>query len=93
MIGSGKAKTISNDLAREWCEIKVIGQILPLLDLLERVSSVSDRFPLLWKLVSIAGTLPTTASYEKGISVTNMVKAALGHHCSQAALIIQWRST
>jgi hypothetical protein len=62
--------------------------MLPLLDPLDRVASLSDTFPLMRKLISVA-TLPTTVSCEEGFSVMNMVKPALGHHCRQAALMIQ----
>jgi hypothetical protein len=90
MIDSGKGKKILNDLAREWHEFKVIEHILPLRDLLERASSMSCRLTLLGMLVSVVTILPTKAAYEKGFSDMNMVKAASGHHCRQAALMIQW---
>jgi hypothetical protein len=86
LIGDGKDEKMLNNIMGEWYEFKVIGQKLTLLDLLHKVVSMSDTFPLLSKLLSIVEVLPmSTASCEQGFSVMNMVKNKLGQHCRQAA--------
>jgi hypothetical protein len=56
-----KDEKILNDTMGEYYELKVTEQKLPLLDLLNKVASMSDRFPLPGTLA----VLPTsTVSYE-----------------------------
>jgi hypothetical protein len=56
----------------EWCKFKVLNKKLFLLDMPDRVISMSDRFPLLRKLLSIVAVPPTsTASCGRGFKVAN----------------------
>jgi hypothetical protein len=56
----------------EWHEFKVKGQKLSLLNLLDKVVSMSDRYPLRSNLLSIAaGQSTSTASRERDFSVMN----------------------
>jgi hypothetical protein len=64
-----------NYVMGKWYEFKVTGQKLRLLDLLGKVVSMSDRFPLLGKLLSnVALLLTCRASCERRFSVTNVLK-------------------
>jgi hypothetical protein len=62
--GDGKDEKISIDIMGQWYEFNVMGQKITFLDLLEKVVSMSDRFPLLDMLPSIVAVI-LTASYER----------------------------
>jgi hypothetical protein len=75
-----------NDVMCEWYEFKVMDQMLPSIDLLVKVVSTGDTFPLLSKLLSVVATLRIIiASCHRSICVMNMVKTSLGHICRQVA--------
>jgi hypothetical protein len=75
LIGNRKYEKMLKDILGGCYEFKVIVQKLPLLDLLDEVSSVNDCFPLLSKLFSIVAVLvKSPASCERGFSVTYTVK-------------------
>jgi hypothetical protein len=54
LAGAGKDEKNLNDIMGEWYECKIIGQKLPLPVVLDKVVSMSDRFPLPRKFLNIA---------------------------------------
>jgi hypothetical protein len=66
----------------EWYEFVIIGQKLPLSDVLDKVVSMSDRF-LCQGSSSVLSA--STASYRKGFSSAKRSKTNLGHPWRQAA--------
>jgi hypothetical protein len=69
----GKDENMLLDVMGEWSKFKVTGQKLSLLNLLDKIVSMSDRSPLLNKLLSTLVVL-STSPCEKGINVMNTMK-------------------
>jgi hypothetical protein len=62
LISGGTEEKILIDIISELSGFKVTGQKLSPLDMFNKVVSMSDRFPLLSKLLSISAVLPTSIS-------------------------------
>jgi hypothetical protein len=53
LVGDGKDEKMLNGIMAEWHEFKIKGQMLPLLDMLNKVVPMSGRFPLLSSSVKL----------------------------------------